>query len=321
LPGSACDKLAKRNLVKNLIANLYRWVLLTVFVFLGLMLPVSGSTDNHPLDERIASVDKTDLVDIEVLFRKLVFEDDFGYTLFGEKPISLAGYFTEQPVGNILLGHSGRFPVGSLWKTWSKYQQSFVGQNFLLLNEPDSSCEEIRVITFINKKYFVAKVNEHLDLFREELGDDVTSEGLLERISAGKETFFEILHDNEVLYGILLGYGKDNALAFERRYELMKALLPHCLSGSHDYTLHIPKKLANFSSLQDELSYWEASIDGFAWPSKWALVRPPGFVALKDTAETLELQKKYRETQRNLTALYSEGDFLNTTLRQLSSLE
>ena len=101
----------------------------------------------------------------------------------------------------------------------------------------------------------------------------------------------------------------------------MKVLLPYYLSGPRDYTLHIPKKSAKFSSLQDELSYWEANIDGFAWPSKWAHVRPPGFVALKDTAETLELQKKYRETQRNLIALYSEGDFLKTTLRQLFSLE
>ena len=85
------------------------------------------------------SIDKNDLVDIEVLFRKLVFEDDFGYTLFGGKPISIAGYFTERQLGNILWGHSERFPVGPLWKTWSKYQESFVGMNFLLLNEPHSS--------------------------------------------------------------------------------------------------------------------------------------------------------------------------------------
>lgn len=294
-------------------------ILLSSIILITLVLiHNSGLIDRCLFYKKIERIKEGDWADLGLLFRQLVFENDFGYTLFGEKPISLAGYFIQQPVNNIIFGHSERIPLARLWQTWSKYHHEFEGDNFLVLNEPDPSSEEMRIITLINKKCFIAKVNEHQELFMKELGEEVTGEALLKRVSTGNATLFEVLHKNEQLYGILLGYGKDNAWVFQRRYDLLKALSHYQECTPLNFSLRFPKRSSDFNSLEEEFSYWEQRTGSFAWPCYWSHIRPPSFVALNNTPETLELQKKYRETQRKLVDLYSKQDFLKTTLRQLS---
>ena len=44
------------------------------------------------------------------------------------------------------------------------------------------------------------------------------------------------------------------------------------------------------------------------------------FIAIKDDPETIMLEQQYRELQHNLIKIYSEGDFLETTLKQLCEI-
>lgn len=66
-------------------------------------------------------------------------------------------------------------------------------------------------------------VSKHLNIFKEKLGSNLTPETLLKKIEDTRK-FASIIKNDEVLWGILLGYGVHNAKLYDRKYRLERFL-------------------------------------------------------------------------------------------------
>lgn len=254
---------------------------------------------------------------IESFLKVLVYEHQFGYTLFGDKPVSIAGYFSEEPVENLLWGKWDRSNLRNLWKIWEKYQKNLTINEYVLLHETDVDMERIQVISIINKKAFLEKVRAHIDLFQSILGNHITPELLLEKASAPHASLFRILKCNEGLYGILLGFGKKNAFAFKRSLELAKLVDPSYRELPIRYSLYFPKPSNEFSSFCEEYENLKIRLHPFSHKKELSRISLPCMVVLDSDDEIIHLEKKYRKERQKIIQAYSKGDFLKITLEQL----
>lgn len=103
----------------------------------------------NKVNEVLKKIPLNDRDDLEGLFYQLINNNNFGYTLFGDKPVSFASFFNITPWENFIeLGQCD----GILWKkwaTWEKYRNRFNIQKYLLLKETSNKTSELFII---NKK-------------------------------------------------------------------------------------------------------------------------------------------------------------------------
>jgi len=293
----------------------YLYFILVSGLFLGVLF--FKNLEKKPIDQ----IDLSDRQDIEIFFRTLVYESHIGYTLFGDKPVSIEGYFIQEPSCHLALWKSSsKMSMNNLWKTWEKYQSKLKIKNYIILNEANPAAENLRTITVINKQAFLAKVCEHLDDFQDVLGKNMTPEKLLAQLTLPHASLYETLQRNEILYGILLGFGKENAKYFLKRFKLSQTIDSETHLDKHPYESYSLRWSLSHSSLyhlKEELSSLEKSLFFFGWNSQFCPIQSPRFIAIKDNPETLALQEQYRELQHKLLKIYSEGDFLTITLDRL----
>lgn len=232
---------------------------------------------------------------LEELFYRLINEEHFGYTLFGDKPISLGSYFKVTPWENLIeLGQcDGVF--WKKWQIWEKYHHLFPMKQYLLLEEESKNKNyEITNITIINKDNFIKTIKKHKAIFEKILKRKVDPEEMLNNIELGKISFVNSISNNDLLWGILLGYGKHNALLYNKR------------KNEH----------LRCSSIRHSNSKLEAFGDYNYSPLILGSVH---FVADLHHREAQILQKKYQELRGKISAIYAKGDFLEITLSQLVS--
>src|SRR5438552_19133076 len=92
------------------------------FIFILLLPSVLYAQDIKSILCQLSKHDKQELTE---LFHTLMDDDQYCYTLFGDKPVSLSGDYVVTPYEVTL---SGRLPGGIFWKkwdTWKKNQKKF----------------------------------------------------------------------------------------------------------------------------------------------------------------------------------------------------
>src|SRR5262249_19654421 len=147
----------------------------------------------------------------------LVNDSHFGYTLFGDKPVSIASYFKITPWENFIeLGQCDEI-FWKRWKIWEKYRDQFNIQNYLLLKENSLKVDEILII---NKRNFLDTVVNYLDVFETILKKKINPKEFLSEIEQCQVSFYDSIQNNEMLLGILLGYGKHNSFLFYQRQKI-----------------------------------------------------------------------------------------------------
>lgn len=268
---------------------------------------------NHP------GLKKENLL-MEALLQSMIFEQGFGYTLFGNKPVSLAGYFLNPSFDTIFFSkRNSFFPIAEAWSLLEKNVLCHLQGNYILLKQVDrtKNFSTFQVI-IINKSSFLQTVTEHLDLFCELLEKKIDPKELLDEVILNQTSLWHILKGNQALYGIILGYGKKNSLAFKRRWELGQVF-----SSSHQNSLShppfYPRPSKEFFSSEEEYRYFEEQHDFFdIRTSPLSPLNPPRFMIMKDIdTETELLAKKYKETFKQIIEIYAKGDFWSITLDHL----
>lgn len=240
--------------------------------FLGIsLLCCAGMTHMHAAQcssanyiiQHISSEDKAILTE---LFRSLLFDDQFAYTLFGSKPITHKGVFFGTDTANFI----------PKWQVWKKYSYFFdtCFSNFAFL---EKSNQELCEIHFVNKKLVLEAVEKYADAFTGILGE-VKPKDVLERILKSND-LFEAIGNSQTLYGILLGYGEENARGFE---------------------LNLPNA--------------RPFIEGNAGDTCLAL---PYFQTFSPCQETSYLRKQYLQEREKILSIYSRGNILEITLTRL----
>ncbi len=249
-------------------------------------------------------------VELNYFFKFLFQRSEFGYTLFGQKPMSFYSYFIKRPPECLMFANFTDPKIEKHYLTYDKYKDKFSFKNYIILDQlcisnkfPTSRM--VRDVLIINKRAFAAAVDEHLSLFKEKLGQTVCVDSLLRAIESGKNVLFDVLNEDELLWGILLGYGDHNAEIYARREAIKdgKATAP----------------VLGYSSLEKELDAIDDLLVGFTHEYFIDLISLPMFMCDANHIETQMLKNKYRQVQEHIHVVYDSPDFLDLVLRQLKS--
>lgn len=253
------------------------------------------------------------------LFKRLLFQEDFAYCLWGTKPIAIDdGIYKntdwemfsktfKYPKISEDKGESNYYKEGVY--AWRKYKHLFKLQKFILLDEEKDLFPKSVAIALINKEEFKKLVNCHLPIFQSVLGKEVTADSLLEKIEEKKESLKKTIAYHEGLLGLLLGYGEQNAFLFNEKITLFKILeRPTLLHFIFNHKLLKPK----YEKANEKLKCFHSFDDS---PS---LINPLYFGADLSHPETIALQKKYQKEREEITESYSKENFLEVTLKRLT---
>ena len=298
----------------------------------------SSRTDVHSILQTMPDQDRAVL---DSFFQLLVRDYDFSYTLFGNKPISMACYSSQVTLCTFY--HPTEFlTFENGWELWRHYASCFPSNEFILKRSRDN--RGVLEIFLINKRHALQVISNHLDTFQEILNRCIDPQQLLQQLCCSQQDIMEILNNDATLLGILLGYGKINSANFERKVNIcnhlnakmtppfsahqdMKSLLPvsrNLVSLYDNGTFCYPSEKdclpsSQDTSLTEELNDILSHEDTFeVYGSDFFLdkIIAPVFVARKDSPETEKLHEDYLATKQKLHQAYLQRSFLEVTLNQ-----
>lgn len=143
---------------------------------------------------------------------------------------------------------------------------------------------------FINKSACLNVIESNISLFINKIGVSLQPEEILEYIVSSSDLFKEGLCCSQALLGLLLGYGKENAIGFEKHFSKKRNLFRAT-----------PMNSSEIFHLEDEG------------------LMIPGFASFSNK-ETWQIMRKYKKERGTIIDIYSNGNFLELTLKRLSSL-
>lgn len=285
---------------------------------LMVILPYSLFTQDIPnIQTKLSSHDQKEL---ENFFHILMDEDQFSYTLFGDKPVSLSGDYIITPYEVILSGVPSGGIFWKRWGIWKEVAKELLIKKYSFIEEPAYNClnGNMGFVFFINKQAFLKTVNNHIQTFKNILGKDITAVKLLEEIEQ-RQAFMMPLNRSELLLGILLGYGEHNARLYTRRKCLKKFISTKTLPTTPEKK---PSPAPEFSSIEEEEKFLHQKQQPFFFQDygvPWT-ISPVQFAADLDHKETKKLKKKYARLREKISRLYVESNnFLELIISQLTA--
>jgi|GEM_PF-2346968 hypothetical protein len=271
----------------RIIAGLVILLICCVFIVIAYSTQQSTISGGNRVQKALSKISKEDYAQLEQLFRILFFENYFAYTLFGSKPMTYHGAFYEQPIHVTIDNPNSELIFLTNWKIWEKYSKlpEFKSENFVFIYEKRP---ELFGIHFISKRNILSCVRDNIDIFKDILGSEINPEKVLQAIETSND-IYETLGDTHLLYGILFGFGTQNAIAFHQKFDLELPLpdpMPFHTEEPEDHPLPLPY-----------------------------------FMTFFPNAETERLQKQYANEREMILSKYSKGDFLEITLRELLGVQ
>jgi FKBP-type peptidyl-prolyl cis-trans isomerase len=260
---------------------------------------------------------------LEQCFRNLLINTQMGYVLYGEKPICTQ--FTMAQIELISLYNRKDFDFAILDR-FAKYLDALSPTwkgNFVIKTLNKKGGWEV---LFINRKAFLQCVRENLPLFQHILGPEVTPEGLLKEIIQTDQYFEDLLHDNNVLIGIVLGFGPQNAL-FGSRHEKLGLLLPvypmcsieeDCLLKRRAIRQPFEISISSFgfSSLEEEYEALSNKLSISTTYAEDGYPLLPTFGCL-DSAESKTILNGYAQARTKIRERLNSPRFLENLFRDL----
>jgi FKBP-type peptidyl-prolyl cis-trans isomerase len=294
--------------------------------------------------------------DYEILdqfFRMGIFEEEYGYVLMGLKPISVRNFYsldsfpiakdlqhTEKEFTNVLLVRES-IPV---WDRLCSQQNNFVLKVVPL--EDSESVVPGWEVQFINLAQLREVIDTNIDLFRYILGPATKTDQLLKQIAYSGKQLNDILHDDLVLVGIVLGFGSHNSLGGGRTDTLFdRSLSRDCApfaskgrllqnterhrhfgsyyldyaGGGEDTLFRRPfsplEPSQGFVQVEDELLALKAMDD----PLPGSLQQEPAFVfgAYKEGSSNQPFFVQLQKVQRQIQELLHKSNFLECVLEKI----
>ena len=234
--------------------------------------------------EILSSKEKNDLTD----FLKFCFHTSaFGYTIFGEKPMSLDAINFEPSLTDDYLEEVYRklalwcYKKKDGWNVWKKHFQDDSLSGFSFISYPYLKHPEVIHIAIINHKLFLNVVENNLTEFQKVLNKKINPNEILEGYVKCEKEIFEPIKNHDGLLGILLGYGKENAWKFMRGEELSPSIDP-------------------------DVKNWDIS-----------RVKPPLFMVVKGSKETEQIMRSFDKQREKLNEVYRKDNFLEIVLLKL----
>lgn len=287
-----------------------------IFLFL------QGRQQTLSIREKLENLSKEEQKTLEFFFRSFYSPDSFGYTLFGDKPLSVTIYAIpknepspEDSIDSVLnIYHPENLRKYCGWEIWKKNQNLFPMQKYAFVESKNFVEGEFTAILFINKKEFLKVVDENLNDFRKVLEREITPESLLDEVLNSENVFGHVLKNHQGLIGTLLGYGRNNAWLFHRREKLFSCFekqSPLLGRARLDFKLSESFPRREYDYLKSVLKPFD---DRGILDFNPLLLGLPNFAADLQTQETKLLKVKYENQYREIVHHFDKGNFLETTL-------
>lgn len=283
--------------------KIYIFILFSISIFCGY---------GQDIHEILFTIPEDNKKVIRSLFQSLI-SDQFAFTLFSDKPVSISGNFTITPMNNILCGRRCGSHFWNEWRVWIKYKHIFKLKNYVLIDEPSEIIKNNSMVILINKKAFIKMLKKHNILFDAVLGRHIQAENLLEDIESKRVSFQSAIKNSQLLWGVLLGYGKHNAKLYAERDEFLN------LKDLKNKTI-VPLSVEDLNKVDEKIKSLNQQLQPFGEDRYLPLISDSVFfVADPEHPETKILENKYRKLRGRISAIYSKGDFLEITLSKLTS--
>ncbi len=291
-------------------------------------------TATESWQKEIASLSEKDKTVLEVFFRKLCINSQAGYVIWGNKPIAQEGIANEETsllmLGNSLHRMSVYLKEGL--RVWNKLACSHKSKNYYIVNYKKPAHGWLS-FSILNKKAFLQTVEKNLPLFQYVLGPNVSQKTLLEKaIDPSLDFFSDVLKDDKVLIGIVLGFGTQNAI-IENRIELiddqemlqvLPPFKPSVVKGNmfneipvklNDNSINELKPSFGYSCLESEKEDLEKriKITVDVYPDMYP---PLPWFGYCPNSESEELLRQYIAVQPKIKSALESERFLELVLKQ-----
>jgi len=275
---------------------------------------------NNSTKHSLRTIPSNELDQIKLLFEKIFKNEPFAHTLFFDKPISFSSSLSDHYTANQALTHmnideyaehilSGYEPSQIFvkqWAIWEKNKGLFKMSKYLFFK---TKVGEIDVVLLVNKQSFESTFNKHLALFQKVLNKPVTAEDLLNEIKKENSDLWDILNHHHGLLGILLGFGKHNAMVFKLRETLEHKLAKISCITLPEYHQDLKNRI---EILWNTLKPLDANNDiNLTLPYRIC------FVGDHNHLETAMLEQLYRNNNRKLSEIFSKDDWFEKIITQL----
>lgn len=244
-------------------------------------------------------------------FHDLLFVEQGVYTLWGSKPITriVLYHYTQEEVDAWLKtlpkealdnGYvMENYDLPENWEKWEKISSRFPAKRYLFFKDEFDEENKVSFVYLIDILRTALVIQDNYELFRKEVDFDFHPLEIVLEMPNRSSEFWKKLKNSKnaaLLWGILFGYGKENATIFNWKY--------------FDY----PVMAKSFmESLPSHLSYIQPkgriklSISNFEIPS---------FISFTDDDKMIV---RYSLEREKIKKIYQNNDLLEITLKKLTS--
>lgn len=270
-------------------------VIHAIFVMLLLMVPNQGLFAS--VESTLKKMSYKEKFFLKAFFKSFLEHDSLGHVLFFDtKPTCLTSFSIDPHYQNffekIFDGMSNKG-----WEVWKKNEHLFPHPNIIFAEEVlISDGERTRHIFVINKETCVRCLEKHEASFRYILGESFTVETFITALEE-QQRLFPLIHDDECLLGLILGFGPESSCAFKERNAARERGKPPSLWTENYRGIDVQKP-------------------------KGCHIFPVGFVGNPESEEVKNLEKLYERELSELWSMYKQsGDTLEFILNKLCSDE
>jgi len=240
-------------------------------------------------------------------FNDIMLEHSAIYTLWGSKPVTeiviehhsekeMKAYFdslSEEEKKNRWIVND--YDLAENWEKWKQIRQLFPIKRYLFFQSEWRRSPDATFVYFVDILKTAITIEENYSLFRKQVGFDFDPTRVVFEMTTNDSIFWKKIDGNSLLWGILFGYGKENAYAFHWKYYEHAANADTFFNSiKHEFSESVP-----FGELK-------IGLDNFEIPS---------FVSFNDNDETIQKYQIEREKIRNQ---YKNEQFLDLTLKRLT---
>ncbi|MCB1115445.1 MAG: FKBP-type peptidyl-prolyl cis-trans isomerase [Chlamydiia bacterium] len=292
-----------------------------VFLCLIVFVLVAPGGCSSPTKSQECNKNKQSEELLTIFWKELFQTTSAGYAIYGEKPLYLGNFCHPEWLmpGSPEHQEANRCFL-ALQILESYFKQNAHPANCILINRGKSFLYPYEFM-IINKKSFYERINENASLFKYKFGWKTSPESVLEDLISTDNSFLTLLRKELALQGILLGYGAENAISYERNSPIFNSFT------SAD-PVHPFKKLPPLpEEITEELEESYASKNPF-----WKKIREETedfaphclqnreeglnifFSFHKNCEKNRFLLEGYRKAQAKINTLFHEETFLENVL-------
>jgi len=255
-------------------------------------------------------------------FTDLLETTSAGYVIYGEKPIYLGNYCRADWLIPGTERHKESIQIYLSLKLLNSIPKKSKQSNCFLT----STSPEKNSFIITNRKSFFNVIQNNLVLFKYKFGHNVIPVNLLDTIINSEEGFSNLFENEIALQGILLGYGTDNSISYERASVFTQNISsnnpPSPPSKLPPTPINEEEMVARIEIGSSDKNLWEKvkqETKDFTYyhPKSPSDNLKIPFSFHKNSADTKNLLKKYQKAQSRVNHVLTDRNFLERVLEDL----